>query len=232
MLHALLQAAPCHEEFRTRASDTGIGTSATQYQAFTDTAALVFTTLLRSLKFELAVPADVGERRVLTCLTSSFAITWRAANQCATGSSGRLSLGTETHSDSSYYVEACYEGDKKGESRPIKLCLDVVGRGGGAVTVGDVLTAVQRHLREYDADPDNPRDAAPYAARRIATVNGFCSGRPARTQLAHIRAEQDGGPRIVDCLLGHTLFTGPAPMLGQPDHHWQLELAVPPHYAA
>ncbi|KAJ7192530.1 hypothetical protein GGX14DRAFT_701378 [Mycena pura] len=106
------------------------------------------------------------------------------------------------------------------------------GRGGGAVTVGDVLTAVQRHLREYDAGPDIPRDAAPYAARRVATVNGFCSGRPARTQLAHIRAEQDGGPRIVDRLLGHTLFAGLAPMLGQPDHHWQLELAVPPRYAA
>ncbi|KAJ7191426.1 hypothetical protein GGX14DRAFT_579005 [Mycena pura] len=103
---------------------------------------------------------------------------------------------------------------------------------GGAVTVGDVLTQIQHLLRQYDTDIKSiPPEAAPYAARRVATVNGFCAGVSARTQQARIRTEHEGGPRIVDRLLGHTLFAGLTAMFGKPNH-WQLELAIPERYAA
>ncbi|KAJ7191427.1 hypothetical protein GGX14DRAFT_528825 [Mycena pura] len=113
-----------------------------------------------------------------------------------------------------------------------KTRLEIRHTGGGAVTVGDVLTQIQNLLRQYDTDKSIPPEAAPYAARRVATVNGFCAGVSARTQQGHVRAEHEGGPRIVDRLLGHTLFAGLTVMLGQQDHHWQLELAIPQRYAA
>ncbi|KAF7345794.1 hypothetical protein MVEN_01600100 [Mycena venus] len=47
---------------------------------------------------------------------------------------------------------------------------------GWAVTVGDVLTGIQAHLRQYDRGKAPP-EAAPYMYRRIATVNGYCPAR-------------------------------------------------------
>ncbi|KAJ6465560.1 hypothetical protein C8R47DRAFT_954142, partial [Mycena vitilis] len=76
------------------------------------------------------------------------------------------------------------------------------------VTVGDVLTVIQKHLRQYDFG-NAPREAAPYRDRRIATVNGYCSIRDRAT----IEAEGLAGGRFVDHLLGHTLFAGLTPQL-------------------
>ncbi|KAF7334904.1 hypothetical protein MVEN_02240100 [Mycena venus] len=103
---------------------------------------------------------------------------------------------------------------------------------GRTVTVGDVLTGIQAHLRQYDRDKVPP-EAAPYKYRRIATVNGYCSARDrdARKESATIAAERQGGGRFVDRLLGHTLFAGLSPQLGQRDNYWQVQLAIPERYA-
>ncbi|KAF7345826.1 hypothetical protein MVEN_01604100 [Mycena venus] len=101
---------------------------------------------------------------------------------------------------------------------------------GQAVTVGDVLTGIQAHLRQYDCGTAPP-EAAPYMHRRIETVNGYCHGRNARKEAATIAAERQGGGRFVDHLLGHTLFTGLSPQLGQQENYWQVELALPERYA-
>ncbi|KAF7368254.1 hypothetical protein MVEN_00145900 [Mycena venus] len=101
---------------------------------------------------------------------------------------------------------------------------------GHAVTVGDVLTGIQAHLRQYDRGKA-PREAAQYMYRRVATVNGYCSARDARKEAATIAAERQGGGRFVDRLLGHTLFAGLSPQLGQPDNYWQVQLAIPERYA-
>ncbi|KAJ6573167.1 hypothetical protein DFH09DRAFT_396584 [Mycena vulgaris] len=112
----------------------------------------------------------------------------------------------------------------------VKLGVQHTGLHGPAVTVGDVLTTVQSELRKYDYGTAPP-EAVPYMRRRITTVNGYCEGRGAAAKAANIAAEREGGGRIVDHLLGHTLFAGLALQLGQPDHCWQLELAIPPRYA-
>ncbi|KAJ7660192.1 hypothetical protein DFH06DRAFT_391738 [Mycena polygramma] len=96
----------------------------------------------------------------------------------------------------------------------------------GQVTVGDVLTVIQHRLRQYDHG-NAPREAAPYKDRRIATVNGYCSIRDRAT----IEAERRAGGRFVDHLLGHTLFAGLTPQLGQRDNCLQVELAIPARYA-
>lgn len=99
-----------------------------------------------------------------------------------------------------------------------------------AVTVGDVLTTIQRELRQYDYG-SGPAEAAPYMRRRIATVNGYSVRRSAEARAATVAAESEGGGRMVDHLLGHTQFAGFTLQLGQPDHCWQLELAIPQRYA-
>ncbi|KAJ7844688.1 hypothetical protein B0H13DRAFT_1908753 [Mycena leptocephala] len=66
----------------------------------------------------------------------------------------------------------------------------------GAVTVGDVLTAIQNRVRQYD-DGQAPPAAAPYMHRRIATVNGYCAGRDARREAATVEAERLGGGSFV-----------------------------------
>ncbi|KAJ7144634.1 hypothetical protein C8R44DRAFT_846327 [Mycena epipterygia] len=106
----------------------------------------------------------------------------------------------------------------------------VVTHHGEAVTVGAVLTTIQGELRKYDYGKA-PSEAAPYMRRRIATVNGYCLDRDRREQAANVAAEQRGNGRFVDHLLGHTLFAGLTLREGQPDHFWQLELAIPQRYA-
>ncbi|KAF7345994.1 Pleiotropic drug resistance ABC transporter protein [Mycena venus] len=101
---------------------------------------------------------------------------------------------------------------------------------GWAVTVGDVLTGIHGHLRQYD-NGRAPPEAAPYMYRRIETVNGYCPTRDAQQEAATVAAERQGIGRLVDHLLGHTLFTGLSPQLGQPDNHWKVELAIPERYA-
>ncbi|KAJ6553188.1 hypothetical protein B0H19DRAFT_1072665 [Mycena capillaripes] len=109
--------------------------------------------------------------------------------------------------------------------------LDVVHTPRGQdVTVGDVLTAIQTRVRQYD-DVQVPLEAAPYMHRRIATVNGYCVGRDARKEAANITAEHQGGGRFVDRLLGHTLFAGLTPRLGEPENSWQVQLGIPERYA-
>ncbi|KAJ7892234.1 hypothetical protein B0H13DRAFT_1886879 [Mycena leptocephala] len=111
--------------------------------------------------------------------------------------------------------------------------LDVVHTPRGqAVTVGDVLTAIQNRVRQYDGGHAPPA-AAPYMQRRIATVNGYCAaaGRDAPREAANVEAERAGKGRFVDHLLGHTMFAGLTPQLGQPDNSWQVELVVPERYA-
>ncbi|KAF7350058.1 hypothetical protein MVEN_01307500 [Mycena venus] len=99
-----------------------------------------------------------------------------------------------------------------------------------AVTVGDILTTLQRELRQYDGGA-TPADAEPYMRRRIATVNGYSERRSAEVRAATVAAESDGGGRMVDHLLGHTMFAGLTLQQGQPDHCWQLELSIPDrHY--
>ncbi|KAK7046344.1 hypothetical protein R3P38DRAFT_2873385 [Favolaschia claudopus] len=100
-----------------------------------------------------------------------------------------------------------------------------------AVTVGDVLTAIQRELRQYDTGCTVPAEAEPYLRRRIATVNGYSENRSAEARQATVAAEEKGGGRLVDHLLGHTMFAGLTLQTGQPDHCWQLELVVPERYA-
>ncbi|KAJ7624577.1 hypothetical protein FB45DRAFT_84578 [Roridomyces roridus] len=102
------------------------------------------------------------------------------------------------------------------------------------VTVGDVLTRIQAELRQYDYGAA-PTEAAAYKLRRIETVCGYRSEwreREAEAEEARIAAERAGDGRIVDHLLGHTLFAGLTPLLGQPDHWFQLELTIPERYAA
>ncbi|KAJ6553189.1 hypothetical protein B0H19DRAFT_1072668 [Mycena capillaripes] len=99
-----------------------------------------------------------------------------------------------------------------------------------AVTVGDVLTAIQTRVRQYDYG-QAPLEAAPYMHRRIATVNGYCVGRDARKEAANIAAERQSGGRFADHLLGHTLFAGLTSRLGQPENSWQVELGIPERYA-
>ncbi|KAJ7235005.1 hypothetical protein B0H12DRAFT_1327567 [Mycena haematopus] len=101
---------------------------------------------------------------------------------------------------------------------------------GDAVTVGDVLTTIQWELRQYDGGA-TPAEAQPYMRRRIATVNGYSERRSAEARAAAVAAESEGGGRMVDHLLGHTMFAGLTLQLGQPDHCWQLELAIPERYA-
>ncbi|KAJ6453789.1 hypothetical protein C8R45DRAFT_631356 [Mycena sanguinolenta] len=98
------------------------------------------------------------------------------------------------------------------------------------VTLGDVLTTIQWELRQYDGGA-TPAEAQPYMRRRIATVNGYSQRRSAEARTAAVAAESKGGGRIVDYLLGHTMFSGLTLQLGQPDHCWQLELAIPERYA-
>ncbi|KAJ7669941.1 hypothetical protein DFH06DRAFT_1179664 [Mycena polygramma] len=99
------------------------------------------------------------------------------------------------------------------------------------VTVGDVLTTIQRELRQYDNGTAVPAEVEPYMLRRFATVNGYSERRSADARKAAIAAESEGGARIVDRLLGHTLFKGLTLQLGQPDHCWQLALEIPDRYA-
>ncbi|KAJ7819692.1 hypothetical protein B0H14DRAFT_2600446 [Mycena olivaceomarginata] len=103
---------------------------------------------------------------------------------------------------------------------------------GRAVTVGDILTGIQAHLRQYDCGRAPP-EAVPYMDRRIATVNGYCPtrDRDRRKEAATIAAERQGGVRFADHLLGHTLFSGLSPQLGQRENYWQVELAIPERYA-
>ncbi|KAJ7436347.1 hypothetical protein FB451DRAFT_193182 [Mycena latifolia] len=110
-----------------------------------------------------------------------------------------------------------------------KVKLGIQHAGGGSVTVGDVLTTIQSALRQYDHGTA-PSEAVPYMRRRIATVNGYCERRDSRAKAANIVAEREGGGRMVDHLLGHTLFDGLSLQLGQPDHCWQLALKIPPRY--
>ncbi|KAJ7171431.1 hypothetical protein C8R46DRAFT_1088378, partial [Mycena filopes] len=100
---------------------------------------------------------------------------------------------------------------------------------GGTVTVGDVLTTVQNALRQYDYNA--PAEAAAYIRRRIATVNGYAPHRDAAARAAIEAAEREGGARVVDRLLGHTLFAGLTLRRNAPDHHWELALVVPERYA-
>ncbi|KAJ7242185.1 hypothetical protein B0H12DRAFT_1132849 [Mycena haematopus] len=109
--------------------------------------------------------------------------------------------------------------------------LDVVHEGESrTVRVGDVLGALQKLLRSYDGGRAPP-EAAAYMQRRIATVNGYCPRRDARREQANVLTEQRGEGRFADHLLGHTLFAGLTPQLGQPDNYWQVELIVPERYA-
>ncbi|KAJ7904936.1 hypothetical protein B0H13DRAFT_2510077, partial [Mycena leptocephala] len=90
--------------------------------------------------------------------------------------------------------------------------LDVVHTPRGqAVTVGDVLTAIQNRVRQYDGGHAPPA-AAPYMQRRIATVNGYCAaaGRDGPREAANVEAERAAGPA---------------------DNSWQVELVVPERYA-
>ncbi|KAF8186073.1 hypothetical protein K438DRAFT_1973448 [Mycena galopus ATCC 62051] len=108
--------------------------------------------------------------------------------------------------------------------------LDIVHNPPGrTVTVGDVLGAIQNHLRQYDRGA--PREAAPYTQRRIETVNGYCPTLDARTKAGQIAAEAQGRGRFVDRLLGHTRFAGLTPRLGGPDNCWEVELVIPERYA-
>ncbi|KAK7045239.1 hypothetical protein R3P38DRAFT_2883164 [Favolaschia claudopus] len=103
---------------------------------------------------------------------------------------------------------------------------------GHAVTVGDVLTAIQSHLRQYDAGR-LPPEAARYMERRIETVNGYCAKarRDRRAEAQSVAQERGGGGRVVDHLLGQTLFAGITVQAGKPDHYWQVELDIPERYA-
>ncbi|KAJ7663448.1 hypothetical protein B0H17DRAFT_1092806 [Mycena rosella] len=112
----------------------------------------------------------------------------------------------------------------------VKLGVQHTDAPGEPVTVGDVLTTLQSALRQHDHGTAPP-EAVPYMHRRIATVNGYCERRNARTKAANVATEQRGGGRMVDHLLGHTLFAGLTIQLGQPDHCWQLALKIPPRYA-
>ncbi|KAJ7056046.1 hypothetical protein C8F01DRAFT_1156659 [Mycena amicta] len=80
----------------------------------------------------------------------------------------------------------------------------------GAVTVSDVLRKLHRTLRErhYDADSS----ARAYTARRSQNN------------------DEEPETRMVDRLLGHTLFAGAVAIDGEPEHWWQVELAVPESY--
>lgn len=98
-----------------------------------------------------------------------------------------------------------------------------------AVTVGDVLTAIQTELRQYDGWA--PPEAEPYIRRRIATVNGYSAHRSTEARAATVAAESQGGGRIVDRLLGNTMFAGLTPQPGEEDHCWQLKLEIPERYA-
>ncbi|KAJ7691542.1 hypothetical protein B0H17DRAFT_1062883 [Mycena rosella] len=102
---------------------------------------------------------------------------------------------------------------------------------GEPVTVGDVLTTIQRELRLHDYGAAPPA-AEPYMRRRIETVNGYCEGRNPELEAANIVAEREGKGRVVDLLLGHTLFAGLAVREECADHCWQLELTVPERYMA
>ncbi|KAJ7511302.1 hypothetical protein B0H11DRAFT_2183315 [Mycena galericulata] len=115
----------------------------------------------------------------------------------------------------------------------LRVRLQVMPRGnpGTPVTVGDILTTVQTHLRQYD-EGKAPVEAERYMRRRIATVNGYCAGgaRSQRIQAQNVEAERQGRGRIVDHLLGNTQFSGLALERHKPDHHWELKLAVPARY--
>ncbi|KAJ7169261.1 hypothetical protein C8R43DRAFT_982729 [Mycena crocata] len=100
---------------------------------------------------------------------------------------------------------------------------------GQAVTVGDVLTAVQHRLRTHDRN-GVPPETALYARRRIETVNGYCDGRDRRAEAQAVAAESQGKERLVDRLLGHTLFSGLELREGKPDNHWKINLETPLRY--
>ncbi|KAJ7161890.1 hypothetical protein C8R43DRAFT_991701 [Mycena crocata] len=100
---------------------------------------------------------------------------------------------------------------------------------GRAVTVGDVLTAVQNRLRQRD--PDAPIETRPYMRRRIETVNGYRAGpRDRRAEAQTVAAEAASAARLVDRLLGHTLFKGLQPRSGEPDSYWEINLDKPRRY--
>ncbi|KAJ6564068.1 hypothetical protein B0H19DRAFT_1140259 [Mycena capillaripes] len=103
------------------------------------------------------------------------------------------------------------------------------GSTGEAVTVGDVLTGIQRKLREYD-NGTSPAEAQPYMLRRIDTVNGYCDRRDRRLEAANVDAERKGNGRFVDHLLGQTLFAGLEVHSDQAGQYWQLMLQTPPRY--
>ncbi|KAJ7089034.1 hypothetical protein C8R43DRAFT_296790 [Mycena crocata] len=103
---------------------------------------------------------------------------------------------------------------------------------GEPVTVGDVLTTVQQVLRAYDHGAAPPA-AAPYMRRRIETVNDYftaAAGYSAPERAAKTAAERAGQGRVVDSLLGYTLFGGFTVEPDKPDNCWQLHLTVPERY--
>lgn len=103
------------------------------------------------------------------------------------------------------------------------------GATGQAVTVGDVLTGIQRELRDSD-DITPTAETQRYMRRRIETVNGYCEGRDRRREAANVDAERKGNGRKVDRLLGQTQFAGLMVQWDQPDHYWQLRLTTPLRY--
>ncbi|KAF7303423.1 hypothetical protein MIND_00570900 [Mycena indigotica] len=86
----------------------------------------------------------------------------------------------------------------------------------------------------HPSAPYSPMQAAEtlqrYLARRVATVNGFCPDRPLSVQRGNIEREGEGGARVVDRFVGHTLFAGLLPLQGATELHFQLVLAVPERY--
>ncbi|KAF7300038.1 hypothetical protein MKEN_01326600 [Mycena kentingensis (nom. inval.)] len=100
-----------------------------------------------------------------------------------------------------------------------KTTVEVTGTGnGGVVTVADVFYAINRTLRAVDGDAAVPREARSYAACRART-----SPDPAH----------ESGARMVDRLLGHTLFAGLTPMQKHgkdKEGNFHVELSIPTRY--
>ncbi|KAJ7648693.1 hypothetical protein DFH06DRAFT_572222 [Mycena polygramma] len=97
----------------------------------------------------------------------------------------------------------------------------------GPITVSDLLSNVHARLRQCLVGPEQA--SLPYMHRRIATVNGYSPslGHDTQKHGENIAAEAKSGGRVVDLLLGQTLFAG---FTLQPDNCWQLQLETPLRY--
>ncbi|KAJ7082045.1 hypothetical protein B0H15DRAFT_912546 [Mycena belliarum] len=99
---------------------------------------------------------------------------------------------------------------------------------GEAVTVGDVLSAIHRSLRE--PLPSSDLAVLRHQTRRVKTVAGHGTSLDPRTKASVERDEEMGGARRVDQLNGYVVFAGIERPAGKDPLVWHVKLELCSRY--